>query len=297
VLLPDLESLRCFEAAAMQLNFRAAARSVGLSPAAFGDRIKRLEGLLEARLFERTTRRVSLTPEGERLLPRARQCLQQAELCHQAVRGSERAPFELTIGTRFELGLSWITPALKQLERAEPARTVHLAFGDTPELLRLLRRDAVDGIVTSARIASSGLSYARLHEEGYVLVATPQLLKEHPLQRLAHAARHTLLELNRELPLFRYFLDARPGDEVWSFGRTLFLGTIGAVRARALEGARVAVLLRCFVADDLKRQRLKRSMPSVKMPLDWFRLIWRSDHPRQQALHQLAGELSALPLR
>ena len=53
--LPDLDSLRCFITAAEQRHFRSAARAVGLSPAAFSDRIKRLELGLGASLFSRTT--------------------------------------------------------------------------------------------------------------------------------------------------------------------------------------------------------------------------------------------------
>ncbi|MEQ9320960.1 MAG: LysR family transcriptional regulator, partial [Polyangiaceae bacterium] len=118
-MLPDLESLRCFHAAAQHLNFREAARTVGLSPAAFGDRIKRLEELLDVRLFDRTTRKVALTPAGERLWPHARQCLEQASRCAEIARGEHgTSPFALTIGTRFELGMSWITPALSELEQA-----------------------------------------------------------------------------------------------------------------------------------------------------------------------------------
>ena len=46
-MLPDIESLQCFDAAAAHLNFRAAARSVHLSPGAFGESIKKLETDLE----------------------------------------------------------------------------------------------------------------------------------------------------------------------------------------------------------------------------------------------------------
>ncbi len=293
----DLESLRCFVVAAEQRNFRAAARAVALSPAAFSDRIKRLEEELAALLFDRTTRRVLLTPAGERLLGQARACLSEAERCKSAVSGSATPPFELVIGTRFELGLSWLVPLLSKLERARPERRVHLYFGDTNDALRQLRQDGIDCMVTSARIASPGLRYARLHEERYAFVASPKLIAARPLARHEHCARHTLLEINRDLPLFRYFLDARPGDEEWTFGELQHLGTIGAVRARALEGAGVAVLPHYFVREDIKEGRLARIMQSVKMPVDWFRLIWRDGHPRQQAFHDLAGELAEHPLK
>lgn len=297
-MLPDVESLRCFTAAATQLNFRAAARAVGLSPAAFGERIKRLEELLEVRLFERTTRRVTLTPAGERLLPRARRCLDEARACIDAARDQDaRAPYALTVGTRFELGTSWLTPALSDLQAARPYRHLHLYFGNTPALLDALRGDTIDCLVTSARLASHGLEYARLHEEGYVFVGSPKLLKDCPLARQEHCKHHTLLELNGTLPLFRYFLDARPGHEVWDFKHVQFLGTIGPVRLRALAGDGVAVLPHYFVKNDLQRKRLARIMPSVKLPMDWFRLVWRRGHARHAQLHDLAGELSALPLR
>src|SRR3982751_1647329 len=113
-MLPDLESLRCFDAAATHLSFRVAARAVALSPAAFGERIKRLEDQLAAPLFARTTRRVALTPAGHRLVAQARRVLDEANKCRRvALDDAAAVPFELTIGTRFELGLSWLVPALR----------------------------------------------------------------------------------------------------------------------------------------------------------------------------------------
>jgi len=79
--LPDLESLRCFAQAARQQSFRRGAKACALSPAAFGERIRRLEDQLGAPLFTRTPRRLALTPEGERLLPRAQRLLDEAERC------------------------------------------------------------------------------------------------------------------------------------------------------------------------------------------------------------------------
>src|SRR4051812_37296136 len=109
----DLESLRCFDAAATHLSFRVAARSIGLSPAAFSDRIKRLEDELGEALFARTTRRVALAPAGARLVPLAREILAATARCASVARGSKTpVPYELAIGTRFELGLSWLTPSL-----------------------------------------------------------------------------------------------------------------------------------------------------------------------------------------
>ncbi len=295
-MLPDLESLRCFDAAATRLNFRAAAAQVALSPAAFSDRIHRLEEQLGHALFHRTTRRVTLTRAGERLWPRVRTALDAARACLSA--GAEgEAPYELTISTRFELGLSWLVPALERLERAHPERTLHLHFGDSPEMLLALRRGTIDCAVSSARLVEANLRYALLHREAYVLVAAPALLKRTPFSRPEQSAGHRLLDISGDLPLFRYFLDAQPAEERWSFERAQHLGTIGAVRARALAGQGVAVLPRYFVGGDVKAKRLQALFGSRPLQADHFRLVWRKGHPREAQLEQLADELRALPIR
>jgi LysR family glycine cleavage system transcriptional activator len=296
-MLPDLDSLRCFEAAATLLNFRAAAERVHLSPAAFSNRIQRLESELAAPLFERTTRRVALTDAGRRLLPQARVALAEAARCAAVVHDAHAVPpHTLVLGTRYELGMSWIVPALAELRRARPERRLELFFGDSADLLRRLAREQVDAMVSSVRLTDAGLTYARLHEERYCFVARPSLLDTSPLDSPRDAGRHCLLDIHGDLPLFRYFLDARPRAEAWEFGDTEFLGTIGAVRYRVLEGAGVAVLPRYFVEPDLKSGALTAVLPDFEPVTDAFRLVWRRGHPLEDSLRLLATELAARPL-
>src|SRR6185369_7534945 len=123
--LPSLESLHCFIEAARLLNFRAAARSVALTPAALGQRIRQLEDQIGTPLFHRTTRKVVLTQAGLALVPFAKKTLGTAEECLRAGRGEVGpVPMELTIGTRHELGMSWILPMLPQLRGAHAGLTL-----------------------------------------------------------------------------------------------------------------------------------------------------------------------------
>jgi DNA-binding transcriptional LysR family regulator len=297
-MLPDLDSLRCFDAAARHLNFRVAARSVHLSATAFSDRIRRLEELLGAQLFERTTRRVALTVGGLKLVPQARRCLEEAERCASALSDREaRIPFEIVLGTRFELGLSWLVPLLSKLEAQRPERTIHLVFADGPDLLQRVQRGQIDAAVTSSRLSSTGFSYVALHEEQYVFVAESRLLAKRPLRRAADSASHTLIDAHGDLPLFRYFRDACPPSEVWAFERVVRLGAIGAIRLRVLDGAGVAVLPHYIVAADLRSRRLRRILPRVSLQRDYFRLIWREGNSLEREMHDLAKELRAAPLR
>jgi LysR family glycine cleavage system transcriptional activator len=256
-----------------------------------------MEESLEVALFSRSTRRVLLTPAGERLVSQAKRCLREAERCGEVVQ-EERAPFpfDLKIGTRYELGMSFLVPALKALEKNAPHRRLHLYFGDSAELLRQLKNDQLDVILTSFRLTQPELHYVRLHQEKYAFVGHPKLLEKNPLKQVVHGKNHLLFDAHEDLPLFRYFLDARPADEDWNFGRVQFLGTIGAIRARVLEGAGIAVLPQYFIQKDLDSKKMVRIMPKTQLVSDWFRLVWREGHTREEDLRALGEKLSEMPL-
>ncbi len=295
--LPDLDSLRCVLAAAESASFRAAAARVGLSPAAFSERIKRLEDQLETTLFVRGGRQVEPTPAGRRLIGPARDAIAAAARCITQARGEGRPPpFRLRLGTRFELGLSWLVPALDGLRVARPERTIDLYFGESDALFDRLNAGRLDGLVSSVRVDRSGLAYVPLHEEDYALCAAPALLADRALRGPDDAPAHRLIDTQPDLPLFRYFRDARSADEVWAFAEVEHMGTIAAVRARVRVGAGVAVLPRYFVADDLSTGRLVQLFDDTEMPTDRFRLLWLAGAPLAQELRALGEALRGRPL-
>lgn len=295
--LPALDSLRCFVAAAERLNFRAAARTVALTPAALSQRIRQLEEQLGAPLFRRTTRSVQLTQAGLALLPRARACLAEAAACQQAVRGEALPPAELTLGTRFELGMSWIVPMLPRVAAALPQVSLHLYFGSGPEIVERLRAGLVDCAVTSSEIRDVRLAEARLHAERYAFVAAPKLLRRTPLAAAEDAARHVLLDVDAGLPLLRYFSEAAGAPALPRFSRYRWLGLGAAVKAMVLAGEGVAVLPVYMIEEDLKRGRLRRVLPQVALRSDYFRLVSRADDPRAGILAALAAVLAGEPIR
>lgn len=296
-MLPSLESLRCFVAAARQLHFRRAAKTVALTPAAFGQRIKQLEEQLGVPLFSRTTREVQLTSHGAALLPAALRCLEAAEDCVRAARGERgEAPLELVLGTRHELGMSWLVPGLDALGRALSHVTFHLYFGSGSDLFVRLRSHEIDCAVTSMRVDDPRLDGRPLHREDYVLVASPALVAARPLKRAEHAASHVLLDTSPDLALFRYFRDASSEHDL-RFSRVVSLGTTEAVKARVLAGVGVAVLPLYQVKPELASGALVRLLPRAPLLHDHFRLVFRASDVRVPLFEALTRELRALPLR
>ena len=105
----------------------------------------------------------------------------------------------------------------------------------------------------------------------------------------------TLVDVSADLPLFRYFLDAAPDARPWPFARHSYMGGIGAIRLRVLEGAGVAVLPEYFIRRDLQSGRLVDLTPGHPLKTDSFRLIWRAGHPLTHELEALADVLRSRP--
>lgn len=296
--LPPIESLECFLVASSRLNFAKAASSINLSPAAFGQRIRQLEEYVGNALFIRTTRTVELTAAGERLIPKVEAILDSASSLPALARDEgvvvERS---MTIGTRHELGLSWLTPLLPRLERAVPGLTLHLHFGSGDGIVGGVEEGSLDAAVCSIRLSDSKFAFELLHEESYQLVGSPKLLDDHPIPNLGALVDHTLIDTNAALPLARYWLDADAERMHLQFQRLRYLGTIGAIRSLVLRGLGVAVLPSYFVGRDLKSGRLMPILPKKKVLTDHFRLLYSSKSRDTEVFATLAHVMRDTPLR
>jgi DNA-binding transcriptional LysR family regulator len=296
--LPPIESLRCFALAAGTLNFRVAAAEAALSPPAFSQRIRQLEDFVGAKLFTRSTRRVQLTDPGRRLLEEAEKILvaigRWPDLAADTDSPIKR---EMILGTRHELGLSWVSPLLLALEKAVPGLTLQLYFGSGPDLVARTLDGRLDAAITSSRLPDQRLATSDLHTERYVWVTSPEKARRRAISSLEGIASECLIDISPELPLARYWLEGPDGDPHLRFGRLRFVGTIGAVRALLLEGEGVAVLPEYFVAEDIRLGRLRRIARKHRLLEDCFRLIYSPDHGDRRVLEALAGELRTHPLQ
>ncbi|MEW5740969.1 MAG: LysR family transcriptional regulator [Myxococcota bacterium] len=295
--LPSLDSLRCFVEVAQRLNFRAAARAVALTPAAVSTRIRQLEDLVGVALFSRTTRKVALTEAGASFLPAAREALSAAERAVQAGRGQLGPPVQhVTLGTRHELGMSWVLPSLPALRAALPHVTFHLYFGSGADLLVRVAAGVLPCAIGSMKTADRRLASEPLHEETYVLVAEREYARNRPLKTERDAAQHVLIDADESLPLTSYLLETPGGAQV-QFRSVVAMGTIAAVRALVLQREGVAVLPRYLVQPDLDRGRLVQLLPRRKLASDWFRLWFRAGAEAATTYAAMAEVLRRRPLR
>ncbi len=294
--LPSLDSFRCFVEVATRLSFRAAARAVALTPAAVSTRIRQLEEQVGQPVFVRTTRSVELTDAGAALLPAAKEALAKAERALAVARGElGPPPLDVTIGTRHELGMSWVLPALPALRHALPHVTFHLWFGAGIDLLARVREGTLPCAIGSMRSPDPSLYGDPLHEEHYVLCAAPRLLKRQPLRTERDLPGFRIIDADPTLPLASYLRGA-PGGAELQFGPTVSMGTIAAVHEFVKQGEGVAVLPRYLVSADLKKGALVKVLPRRPLRTDWFRLFSRNGDERAPLFARLARLLRTRPL-
>lgn len=170
----SLTGILSFVKTAESLSFVSAARAIGISATAVGKNVARLEASLNVRLFQRSTRKVSLTVEGEMFYERCRKILDdlqdaEAMLSHavQAPRGRLRVSLP-TIGYRFLL------PIMPDFRKAYPEVELELDFND--QLVDLID-DGFDVVIRSGDLVDSRLMSRRLGPFRFVLCAAPAYLQ------------------------------------------------------------------------------------------------------------------------
>ncbi len=111
----------------------AAARELDLSTAAVSKRLAQMEARLGVRLLARTTRRVSLTPEGELYLDQARRILAEIDDMERLVASATSAPRGLLrVNTTLGFGRSHIGPLISQFVKQHPDMQVQLQLTVDP---------------------------------------------------------------------------------------------------------------------------------------------------------------------
>jgi LysR family transcriptional regulator, transcriptional activator for dmlA len=125
--------LTFFSVLARQPSLAAAARELGVTPPAVSRRLAALERRLGVRLLNRTTRRVSLTAEGERYLEDGERILRDIDTLERSLTGSRETPSGLLrINATFGFGRRHLSPALSEFARRYPQVEVVLQLTDRP---------------------------------------------------------------------------------------------------------------------------------------------------------------------
>ncbi|MGE3773376.1 MAG: LysR family transcriptional regulator [Gammaproteobacteria bacterium] len=175
--MPSLDLLASFVSAARHAGFAGAARDLGHSPSAVAKNVARLEAELGVRLFHRTTRQVSLTPDGKELLERCARIVDEVEALEAAAAGAKsEVRGTLRIDAPIAYGHSVVLPVLAALMTRFPQLELDARFSD--HVVDIIR-EGLDAAIRIGPLADSRLVGRRIDEQTLLTCASPGYLARH----------------------------------------------------------------------------------------------------------------------
>jgi len=185
----DTDALRLFVLAAERLNISAAGRALGLAPAVSSARLAKLETAVGADLLHRSTRKVSLSLEGEEFLPYAREILAQEDAALAALgQGQAQATGVLRFTAPSTFAQLYIASLLPEFLEKYPGITLDLRLSDAEfDLIE----GSFDLALRNMTMEDTSLKARKLSDDIRILCAAPDYLKArsapaHPRDLMDH---------------------------------------------------------------------------------------------------------------
>lgn len=174
----------------------AAARELDVTPAAVSKRLAQIEARLGVRLFNRSTRRLSLTAEGEVYLESARRILGEIDDLDALIASRQAAPRGLLkVNAPLGFGRSYIAPAIAEFAQQYPEVSLQLQLTDRPADFV---REAFDVAVRFGDLPDTSLIARKIAPNRRLVCASPGYLKKHGTPVTPHdLARHQCIVLRQ----------------------------------------------------------------------------------------------------
>ncbi|KQR50583.1 LysR family transcriptional regulator [Acidovorax sp. Leaf160] len=258
---PATDDLRVFTAVVRRASFAEAAAELGASPAYVSKRIRLLEDELAVKLLHRTTRRVAVTEEGERVFHWAQRILDDWDQLLQEVAVTRREPRGLLkVSCSFGFGRRVVAPVLSQLAERHPGLQVRL------EVFDRLVDVAGEGFDLDIRVGDEiapHLIARRLADNQRVLCAAPGYLARKGVPRsVADLASHDCLVIKeRDHPFGVWRLRSGASDETVKVRGPLSANNGEMAVQWAVDGRGIVLRSLWDVGAELRSGRLVRLLP------------------------------------
>lgn len=186
-------------------SFVRAADTLGMPASSVTSTIKRLEQHLQTRLLNRSTRRLSLTPEGERFSHRSREILALIDDTESSLHSPAESPHgRLRVDMPGGIAHAVILPQLGQFQRRYPQ--IYLMVGVNDRQVDLIQ-EGVDCVIRTGSLDDSALVAQRLGELRWITCAAPSYLEEKGIPKV-------LDELQRHRAVHYFSSTTRRGNEL-----------------------------------------------------------------------------------
>lgn len=266
--LPPLEDMRLFCAVVRNRSFSATALELGASPAFVSKRIALLEDVLQVRLLHRTTRRVSVTEDGETVWRWAQRIIEDVEQMTELVTTSKTIPRGLLrISASAGYGRKQVAPALSELAAQYPSLRIQLELLARPVDL------IGEGFDIDIRIGGESepnLIVKKIAANARILCAAPTYLQRRGVpSNLSDLEQHDCIVIRERDQSFGVWrMQGLNGTETVRVSGTLSCNNGEIVHKWAIDGHGIVLRSTWDVDADLKEGRLIRVLPEYHQEAD-----------------------------
>ena len=247
-------------------SLSAAARALDITPPAATIRLASMEKRIGARLLNRSTRKISLTPEGELYLEQASRLIEELRELDEIVSGNRRAPRGLLrVNVPLGFGRTVIAPLVSTFTTQFPDVEVQLEVTDRP--IDLIAK-GFDLAFRFGELPDNRLNARRLMSNRRFMCASPAYLERHGTPKsLADLTKHRCIvhrQNDDACGVWRFLVDGR--TEIVKVHGALSSNDGDIVQGWALDGQGIVIRSEWDVAKYLESGRLRRILPEVASP-------------------------------
>lgn len=253
----ELVDLRVFVEVAKRLSFTDAATSLGINKSAASKAVSRIEDRLGVKLLQRSTRKLSLTEEGNRLFEKSSAAFSSITDAEQEITSNQQQlKGKLRIAAPMSYGLTTLVKLIPDFMAKYPRVTVELHLEDK---LSEIIGEGFDLAIRIAELKDSGLVARKLGEIEHITVASGTYLKHHEVPKHPKdlSDHKCLIYTYRSTPRQWIYFD-RQGEELSVNVKGVFeTNNSLAIRECLLNGLGVALIPEFVVHEDLEAGRLE----------------------------------------
>ncbi|HTH62314.1 MAG TPA: LysR family transcriptional regulator [Paraburkholderia sp.] len=257
-----LQNMRVFVRVVEAGSFTAAALSLDSTTGAMSRAVSELEAHLRTRLLNRSTRRLALTPAGERYLKRCMQILADVDSAEEeASCAHERPAGVLRMHSFASIGQQYVLPAISRYRALHPEVTVELTLSQ--RMPDLFEGSSDVSVVTALSLPDSDLVSHRLGSTCSILCASPAYLEMHGAPRVpSDLAHHDCLILKTPaFPSHEWVLEGPEGTVKMEVNGPVQVNIAESLAVAIREGMGIGTLPVYAAIDGLRNGTLIRVLP------------------------------------
>lgn len=286
----DLHYLKIFYQLCLYKNYTKAAQKLNITQSAVSHSIRKLEGVLDTSLIDRSARVFCLTKSGQLLLNTCEKTFPLFEEAEEKLLNGEiETRYDVVIGATVEFGNTVLIEKIAEIRRRLTNFNFELNLHH--KLFERLQQNEMDLIIDCKNHLEENIESIYLCDEPYSIIATPEYASKHNLYDLKNFRKALLLSCDKNLDWWERFFSAAPADIITKPERIFTINHIRGLINAALQGVGITIVPRYTVLKELENNILVELFTEVKLRKDKFRIYIKTEKHKllknKEIIHEL----------